>query len=161
MSMLHLQVDPLGTSTVASTPPPVKPSYIGDKIMRELKELCGESSVTSMVELGSLESVAVAMTSLPPASEEPDFVDTRGELAPNSEALFRKEFSDLFVSLEVANPGYGKDIACVLAEKASKDLIRKVEKSLRSRRKNRIIIIKLSRLLESSYLASGDPNVVS
>jgi hypothetical protein len=42
MSMLHLQVDPLGTSTVASTPPPVKPSYIGDKIMCELKELCGE-----------------------------------------------------------------------------------------------------------------------
>jgi hypothetical protein len=81
----------------------------------------------SMVELGSLEAVAVVMTSLPPASEEPDFVDTRGVLAPNFEALFGKEFSGLLVSLEVANPGYGKDIACVLAEKASKDLIRKVE----------------------------------
>jgi hypothetical protein len=42
MLMLHLQVDPLGTSMVASTPPPVKPSYIGDKIMRELRELCGK-----------------------------------------------------------------------------------------------------------------------
>jgi hypothetical protein len=32
MSMLHLQVDSFGTSMVASTPPPVDPSYIGDKI---------------------------------------------------------------------------------------------------------------------------------
>jgi hypothetical protein len=69
---------------VASIPPSVEPSYIGDKIMPELKELCGESSMASMVELGSLESVAVAMTSLPPASEEPDFLDTGGVLAPNS-----------------------------------------------------------------------------
>jgi hypothetical protein len=35
-----------------------------------------------------------------------------------------------------------------------------VEKSLRSRKKNRIITIKLPQLFESSYLASGDPNVV-
>jgi hypothetical protein len=47
------------------------------------------------------------------------------------------------------------------AGKASKDLIRKVEKSLRSRRKNKIITIKLPQLLESSYFASDDPNVVS
>jgi hypothetical protein len=162
LSMLHLQVDPLGTSTVASTPPPVESSYIGDKIMPELKELRGGSSVASMVELGSLESVAmVAMTSLPPASEEPDFVDTGGVLAPNSEALFGKELCDLLVSLEAANPGYGKEIACVLAGKASKGLIRKVEKSLRSRRKNRIITIKLPQLLASSYLASDGPDVVS
>jgi hypothetical protein len=161
LSMLHIQVDPLGTSTVASTPPPVEPSYVGDKIMHELKELCGESSVVSMVELGSLESMAVAMTSLPPASEESDFVDTGGVLAPNSEALFGKELCDMLVSLEAAIPGYGKEIACVLAGKASKGLIRKVEKSLRSRRKNRIITIKLPHLLESSYLASGDPNVIS
>jgi hypothetical protein len=48
-----------------------------------------------------------------------------------------------------------------LVGKTSKGLIRKVEKPLRSRRKNRIITIKLPQLLESSYLASGDPNVVS
>jgi hypothetical protein len=98
---------------------------------------------------------------LPPASEELDFVDTGGVLAPNSEALFGKELCDLLVSLEVANPGYGKEIACVLTEKASKGLIRKVEKSLRSRKKNIIITIKLPQLLESSYLAGDDPNVVS
>jgi hypothetical protein len=80
-------------------------------------------------------------------------------LAPNFEALFGKELCDLLVSLEAANPGYGKEIACVLAGNASKDL--KVEKSLRSRRKNRIITIKLPQLLESSYLARDDPNVVS
>jgi hypothetical protein len=159
--MLHLQVDPLETSTVASTPPPVEARYIGDKIMPELKELCGESSVASMMELGSLESVEVGMSSLPPASEELDFVYTGGVLAPNSEALFGKELCDLLVSLEVANPGYGKEIACVLAGKASKSLIRKVEKPLRSRKKNRIITIKLPQLLESSYLAGDDPNFVS
>jgi hypothetical protein len=95
---------------VASTPQPVEPSYIGDKIMPELKELCGESSVASMVELGSLESMAVAMTSLPPVSEEPDFVNTGGVLAPNSESLFGKELCDLLVSLEAAIPRYGKEI---------------------------------------------------
>jgi hypothetical protein len=161
LSMLHLQVDPLGTSTMASTPSPVDPSYIGDKMMPELKELCGESSMASMVELGTLESVPVATTYLPPPSKEPDFADIGGVLAPNFEALFGKELCDLLVSLEAANPGYGKEIACVLAGKASKDLIRKVEKSLRSRRKNRIITIKLPQLLESSYLASDDPIVVS
>jgi hypothetical protein len=149
LSMLHLQVEPLGTSTVASTPPPVDPSYIGDKMMPELKELCGESSMASMVELGTLESMPVAMTYLPPQSKEPDFADIGGVLEPNFEALFGKELCDLLVSLEAANPGYGKEIACVLAGKASKDLIRKVEKSLRSRRKNRIITIKLPQLLET------------
>jgi hypothetical protein len=33
--------------------------------------------------------------------------------------------------LEAACPGYGKDIASVLAGKASKDIVRKVEKFLR------------------------------
>jgi hypothetical protein len=31
----------------------------------------------------------------------------------------------------MASPGYGKDIACILAGKASEDAIRKVEKSHR------------------------------
>jgi hypothetical protein len=113
------------------------------------------------VVLGSLLSMAMAMTSLPPASEEPDFVDIGGVLASNSKALFGKELCDLLVSLEAANIGYGKKIACVLAEKASKDLIRKVLKSLRNRRKNITITIKLPQLLESFYLASSDPNIVS
>jgi hypothetical protein len=61
----------------------------------------------------------------------------------------------------VAHLGYGKEIACVLAGMDSMGLIRKVKKSLRSRRKNRIMTIKLPQLLESSYLACGDPNIVS
>ena len=36
----------------------------------------------------------------------------------------------MLVNLEEACPGYGKDIACVLAGKVSEDVIRKVEKSL-------------------------------
>jgi hypothetical protein len=55
-------------------------------------------------------------------------------LAPNSEVLYGKEVCDLLVSLEAVNPGYGKDIACVLTGKASDDLIRKVEKSLWKRK---------------------------
>jgi hypothetical protein len=112
MSMLHLQVDPLGTSTVASKPPPVEPSNIDDKIIPKLQELCGESSVASMEELCSLESMEVAITPLPPSSEPPDFVDTRGMLASNSEAFFGKELCDLLVSLEAASSGYGKEVAC-------------------------------------------------
>jgi hypothetical protein len=150
MSMLHLQVDPPRTLVVASTPQPVEPSYICDKVMPKLQELCGESSVASMVELGSLESVAVAMTPSPSSPEPSNFVDTGGVLAPNFEAFFGKELCDLLVSLEAASPGYGKEIACVLTGKASKSLIRKVEKSLTRRRKTRYITIKLPQLLESS-----------
>jgi hypothetical protein len=59
-----------------------------------------------------------------------DGIDEAGVLAPNSEALFGKEICDLLVSLEAASPGYGKEIACVLAGDASEELIKKVEKSL-------------------------------
>jgi hypothetical protein len=156
-----LQVDPLGTSMVASTPPSVVPSFIGGNFMPELQELCGESSVASMEELGSLESMAVAISPSPLLSEPLDFVDTEGVLAPNSEAFFGKEIYDLLVSLEAASPGYGKEVACVLAGKASKSLIRKVEKSFTRRRKKRYITIKFSQLLESSYSVGGDPDVVN
>jgi hypothetical protein len=68
-------------------------------------------------------------------------------IANSSEDLFSKELSDLLVSLEAASPGYGMEIASVLAGKASEDMIRKVEKSLRSKRKRRIVSWKLPRLL--------------
>jgi hypothetical protein len=106
-----------------------------------------------MKELGSLESMAVA--------EPLDFVDTEGVLAPNSKAFFGKEIYDLLVSLEAASPGYGKEVACILAGKASKILIRKVEKSFTSRRKKRYITIKFLQLLESSYSAGGDADVIN
>ena len=65
-------------------------------------------------------------------------VDEARVLAPNSEALFAKELCDLLVSLEAAIPGYGKDIAGVLVGTALEGIIRKVEKSLRSKRKKRV-----------------------
>jgi hypothetical protein len=48
-----------------------------------------------------------------------------------SECEGMDELCGLIASLEVASPGYGKNLACVLAGKASEDLIRNVEKSLR------------------------------
>jgi hypothetical protein len=50
--------------------------------------------------------------------------------------------------LEAASPGYGMEIACVLAGKASDDIIKKVEKSLRSKRKKRVYSWKFLRLLD-------------
>jgi hypothetical protein len=41
-------------------------------------------------------------------------------------------------SLEAASPRYSIEITCVLAGKASEDIIRKVDKSLRSKRKKMI-----------------------
>jgi hypothetical protein len=72
-----------------------------------------------------------------------DQVAKTGVLAPNSEALFAKELSDLLVSLEAASPRYGMEIACVLAGKASEDMIRRVKMSLRSKRKKMVISWKL------------------
>jgi hypothetical protein len=77
-----------------------------------------------------------------------DQIAETGVLAPNSEAIFAKELSDLLVSLEDASPEYSIEIACVLARKASEDMIKRVEKSLRSKRKKRVISWKLPRLLD-------------
>jgi hypothetical protein len=67
-------------------------------------------------------------------------------LAPNSDALFAKELSELLVSLEAASPGYGMEIASVLAGKASKEIVRKVEKSHRSKRRKWVISWKAPQL---------------
>jgi hypothetical protein len=65
----------------------------------------------------------------------------------SSDALFAKELCGLLASLEAARPGYGKDIACVLAGKASKEIIRKVEKFLRTKRKKTVFTWKVSQQL--------------
>jgi hypothetical protein len=67
-----------------------------------------------------------------------------GVLTPNSEALFGKELCDLLVRLETACPRYEMEIASVLTGNASEDVIKKVKKSLRIKRKNRVITWKLS-----------------
>jgi hypothetical protein len=77
-----------------------------------------------------------------------DEISDIGVLAPNSEALFAKDLFDLLICLEAVSPGYGMEIACVLAGKASEDMIKKMEKSLRSKRKKRVISWKFSRLLD-------------
>jgi hypothetical protein len=76
-------------------------------------------------------------------------LDCGGVLAASSDALFAKELCGLLASLEAASPGYGKDIDCILAGKASENMIRKVEKSLkkvsiRGKRRKRAIARKAS-----------------
>ena len=100
----------------------------------ELHDLCEVSPVVLPLGLGSSEALAVSTPLLPPQPEpcqSPASVDCGGVLAPTSDALFVKELCGLLASLEAVSPGYGKDIACVLAGKASENLIMKVEKSLK------------------------------
>jgi hypothetical protein len=122
------------------------------QITPELHELCEDSSVVLPLVLGSLKALAVAMTPSPPQSEPCQSLaslDCGGVLAASSDALFAKELCGLLASLEAASPGYGKDIDCILAGKASENMIRKVEKSLkkvsiRGKRRKRAIARKAS-----------------
>jgi hypothetical protein len=110
-------------------------------ITPEFHELCEESSKVLPLEVGSCEAL---VTSLP---QSPASLVSGAVLAHSSDALFAKELCGLLVSLEAASPGYGKDIACVLAGKASKELIRKVEKSLRTKRKKMVFTWKVPQQL--------------
>jgi hypothetical protein len=92
------------------------------QITPELHELRVDSSVMLPMEVGSFEAFAVATVTSPLQLEPcqlPAYADIGGVLAPSSEAIFAKELCGLLASLEVASPGYGKNIACVLARKAS------------------------------------------
>jgi hypothetical protein len=122
------------------------------QIMPELQELCGESSVVPSLELGSLESLVVTSAPSPPSSGPCQSLATlsseAGVLAPNSETLFGKELCDLLVRLETASPGYGMKIASILVGNASEDVIKKVEMSLRIKKKNGVITWKVSASLD-------------
>jgi hypothetical protein len=65
------------------------------KVMPELQELCGESSVVLPVESGFLEALVVAMTPSPPLlkpCQAPTIVDSGGVLAPNSRLSLEKSY---------------------------------------------------------------------
>ena len=53
-------------------------------------------------------------------------------LARIDEVVFVKKLGRLLASLEVASPGSGKAIACLLAEEVSTGKIKKVKKALGS-----------------------------
>jgi hypothetical protein len=110
-------------------------------ITPEFYELCEESSKVLPLEVGSSEAL---VTSLP---QSPASLVSGAVLAHSSDALFAKELCGLLASLEAASPGYGKDIACVLAGKASKEIIRKVEKFLRTKRKKMVFTWKVPQQL--------------
>jgi hypothetical protein len=107
--------------------------------------LCGESSVVLPLELGSFEALAVAST--PSPHQSLDSVVTGDVPTDNADALFAAELCGLLASLEAVSPGYGRDIACVLAGKASKEIIRKVEKFLRTKRKKMVFTWKVPQQL--------------
>jgi hypothetical protein len=112
------------------------------QITPELYELCEQDFVELPLERGLFEAPMVAPTPSPP--QKSASVISGEVLAHSSEALFGTKLCGLLASLEVASPGCGKDIACILAEKVSEDMIKKMEKSLRKisiwgrRRKKRV-----------------------
>jgi hypothetical protein len=140
------------------------------QIIPELTELCGEPSVVVVVvsttpssppsepcqtlahvDSGGLDASATLLSvDIGHVVSLSDQIAETGVLAPNYEGLCKrvaKELSDLLVNLEAASLGYVMEIASVLAERTSKDMIKMVEKSLMSKGKKR------GRLLEGSAIA--------
>jgi hypothetical protein len=104
------------------------------QITPELHELRGDSLVVLPLALCPSETLEVATTPSPPQPEpclSLTSLDCGDVLVPSFDALFAKELCVLLASLEAASPGYGKEIDCVLAGKASENMIKKVEKSLK------------------------------
>jgi hypothetical protein len=64
-----------------------------------------------------------------------DEVDDTSALTPSSEVLFAKLVFNLLVSLEIASPGAGVEIACLLTGKSTTGISKKMKKSLRSQSK--------------------------
>jgi hypothetical protein len=154
-----MEISPL---VLAHTLPVVVPVLV---IMPELQRLCEEPYVVLPIETSSLEALAVPMMPTSPMllvpSKPPVFVDhggldatsthfhvaigqpvslsdevdDTGPLSPSSEVLFAKEVFDLLVSLEMASPGAGVEIACLLTRKSTTCICKKVKKSLRSKSK--------------------------
>jgi hypothetical protein len=73
-----------------------------------------------------------------------DEVNEVGALASNSDHLFVKQLCELLGRLKAASPGYGKEIACVLMETTTNDIIKKVENFPRRKIKKSGIIRKAS-----------------
>ena len=106
----------------------------------ELPDHCGEPSVVLPVELGLLEPLSVDIAPSPPVCEScelPSSVDSggpsirsplfdrEGMLEPIDQAVFVKKLGGLLACLEAASPGTGKAIACLIAEDASTDKIKR------------------------------------
>jgi hypothetical protein len=142
LSVMHLEVDSLAASTMASTKPSVEPSLddacesvdtIGVKppvmlFMPELQQLCGKSAPPLSVVHLEVDSLAASTMACATPSVEPSQLLL-------SDALFAKEIFDLLVSLEAASPGSAKEIACLLSEKPTGNKVKKVMEYLRRKSK--------------------------
>ena len=70
--------------------------------------------------------------------------DRDAMMARIDEVVFLKKLGRLLASLEVASPGSGKAIACLLAEEVSTGKIKKVKKALKTIGKKSGVIGKAS-----------------
>ena len=106
LSVGQLKVDPLETSVVALPPlPPLEPIQILDfkeKGDSDVAMSCSSESIGHMVPAGDVVVAPRAMARVP-------------------RALIAKEICDSLATLDVANPGSGKTIGCLLKEKANRD----------------------------------------
>jgi hypothetical protein len=80
------------------------------------------------LESGTFEALAVSTTPL--ATAVTLLYRQWRVLTHSFKDLFAKELCGFLASLEEGSSRYAKDIACVLAKKALKDIIRKVERRL-------------------------------
>jgi hypothetical protein len=125
-----MKVDSLVTSVGAWAPiaPPLEPSPMTTYEEGAALDLVAMQSHESMEQVVSLS----------------DEVNEVGALASNSDHLFVKQLCELLGRLKAASPGYGKEIACVLMETTTNDIIKKVENFPRRKIKKSGVIRKAS-----------------
>uniref|UniRef100_A0A453Q279 CCHC-type domain-containing protein n=1 Tax=Aegilops tauschii subsp. strangulata TaxID=200361 RepID=A0A453Q279_AEGTS len=147
--VLPKEMGPLGENlvmSIATSPPSLEPIQTLDFVD------CGGLDATIALSpevVGQVASAGDEVGALTPNSEvtkpirSPIF-DRDAMLARIDEVVFLKKLGRLLASLEVASPGSGKAIACLLAEEVSTGKIKKVKKALRTIGKKSGVIGKAS-----------------
>ena len=117
----QLKLGSLLASEVAlvPSPPPVEPCQVSGGLALSVVEH-GASDVAALPSSATIEQVMpVSGMTIEPSVLAP---------TPNSNALFAKELCDLLASVEVARPGLGRSIACLLMGTPIKGKQKKVGK---------------------------------
>ncbi|XBI61397.1 hypothetical protein VPH35_042203 [Triticum aestivum] len=119
LSMEQLKLDSPQASEVdlVSSPPPMEPCQASNSLPLDVMEsgVLDAAVVPSSVTIGQVMPVS-GMTTEPLVLAP----------TPNSNALFAKELYDLLASVEVARPGLGRSIACLLTGTPIRDKQKKV-----------------------------------
>ena len=119
LSMEQLKLDSPQASEVdlVSSPPPMEPCQVSNILPLDVME----SGVLDAVVVPSSMSIGQVMPVSGMTTEPLVLAPT-----PNSNALFAKELCDLVASVEVARPGLGRSIACLLTGMPIRDKQKKV-----------------------------------